>query len=385
MPKLSVPIFAYGFRIFFLAAALAAPLLILRWLGFQLFNFARITPYYDPVTWHAHEMLFGFATAMVAGFLLTAVPNWTGTKALQGLPLVLLIGLWLLGRVLPLLTNGPLVAVTDLAFLPALGLALAPPLIAKRQLKTLIFIPVVGVLWLADVLVHAQILLGRPGLATWGLHLGISFITLLIVIIGGRVIPFFTRMALKDHVIDQKQWPLVEGLAFATTAALPLFDLIPPYFALGLGLVACGIHLVRMSGWWVSGAFRMPILWILYVGYAWIALGFALRGLASLGSMQPSVALHAFTVGGIGIVGVGMMSRVSLGHTGRPITAAPLTVVAYLLMIGAALVRVGGPIFGLPARLMLYGAGGLWVLSFVLFLAVYVPVLMSPRVDGRPG
>lgn len=378
-------VFAYGFRTFFLAASLIAPLLILRWLAFQLFNVSHITPYYDPVTWHAHEMIFGFAGAMIAGFLLTAVPNWTGTEAPKGLPLAILAAIWLLGRILPLYSNGIEVTICDLAFFPVLGILLAPRLIKKGQMKTLIFLPILGVLWIANALVHAQRLMGQPGLASAGLHLAISFIVLLIIVIGGRVIPFFTVNACRDKAEQQKRWPPIEFLAFTSAVLLPAFDYLPKWPVAILGFLFFVVHACRLYGWWLAGGQRFPILWILYIGYFWIALGFLLRAFASFDLVAASVSFHSFAVGGMGVVGIGIMSRASLGHTGRSLKAANVTVVAYLLITAAAVVRVGGPIVGLPTRYMLYGSGGLWILAFLSFLAVYAPILLKPRVDGRPG
>lgn len=382
-PTPTPAVFAYGFRPFFLAAAAVGPLLVICWLAVLLAGHS-MPRYFDPLTWHAHEMLFGFAGAMVAGFLLTAVPNWTGSRAVRGAPLIGLVALWVAGRVAPLLTSSALVAVIDLAFLPALASVLAAPLLTRRDPKTLVFLPILLALWVANALTHAQALLGHPTAAA-GLRLATGLIVLMIAIIGGRVIPFFTVRALPEQAHRQHRWPAVEVVALACAALLPALEWLPADVVVGLCLAAGLAHLARMGGWCLPGVWSIPLLWVLYTGYAWIPLGFFLKALAAAGLVPATAATHAFTTGAMGIVGLGIMARASLGHTGRPLQPSRLTVASFVLLNAAALVRVGGPLLELSARPVLVGAGWLWALGFALFLVVYTPILSRPRADGQPG
>lgn len=382
--KPPIALFGYGFRPFFLAAGSVAPLLVLGWL-MTLLGGRTACHYFDPLTWHAHEMLFGFAGAMVAGFLLTAVPNWTGTPAAHGLPLALLAALWMAGRLLPLFSDSPLVAVVDLAFLPALACLLLPPMLKRREIKSLVFAPILLGLWCGNALVHAQVLGGQPGLAQHGFHLALSLIVLMIVIIGGRVIPFFTRCALPQQAERQRRWPALEALCVLSTLMLPTFDLLPWWLVAAVCLSAALAHLVRMIGWCLPGVWRIPLLWVLYTGYGWLTVGFALRGLGAIGVLAPNLATHAFTAGAMAVVGLGIMARASLGHTGRALEPSRLTVASFVFANAAAAIRVGGPLLQLPTRLVLMGAGWMWTAAFVLFLIVYLPILTRPRADGKPG
>lgn len=377
----NAPLWSYGFRPFFLAAALVAPLLVACWLAALLAGHP-LSPYFDPLTWHAHEMLFGFAGAMIAGFLLTAVPNWTGSQAVHGTPLAFLAVLWSLGRVLPLLTDSPLVTVVDLAFLPTLAAFLVPPLWKKRDRKSLVFIPILGGLWGANLLMHLQVLTDRPGLAAIGLKVALGLIITLIVIIGGRVIPFFTERALPHNANLQRRRVGIEAVAVLSALLLPAMDAMPSWLVATLCLVAALAHMVRMIGWCVPGVHAIPLLWVLYAGYAWIGVGFALKGLAALGLVAVTAATHAFTAGAMGVVGLGIMARASLGHTGRALQPSRLTVVSFHCAIAAAILRVAGPLLSWPARPVLIGSGWLWAIAFLSFLIVYIPILTRPRADA---
>lgn len=374
-------LFAYGFRIFFFLSGISALLLVMGWVCVLLDFHSPIVS--DPVGWHAHEMLFGFVGAMIAGFLLTAVPNWTGEKARRGLPLVVLSGLWLAARLLLLLSDSHLGGLVDLAFFPALLALLVPPLVRAKQPKTLIFVPILTALWFSNLMMHLQ---------SWrfaetrsqGLSLGISLIILLIALIGGRVIPFFTRMALQS---EPRQHPRIEALSALTILLLPVLEMFQPRPALVVAwsVFAVLVHSIRLWGWTSAKIWRIPLLWVLHVGYAWLIIGLALKGLAALGLAYPASAVHAFTAGAMGVMGLGIMSRASLGHTGRPLKASSLTTCSFVLINLAALIRVFGPSAGLTSSFSYGLSGGLWCLSFLLFLWVYAPILVAPRADGKPG
>lgn len=374
-------LFAYGFRVFFFLSGLSALALVLGWVCVLLGGHTLAIA--DPLSWHAHEMLFGFVGAMIAGFLLTAVPNWTGSKARHGLPLVVLAALWVAARLLLFISDSQLGGLVDLAFFPGLMALLVPPLVRSRQPKTLVFVPILTILWVSNLLMHLQ---------SWrvaetrshGLSLGISLIILLITLIGGRVFPFFTRVALNT---DPKLSPRIDALCALSIVLLPILEIlrVPAGVMVGWSILAVLVHSVRLWGWTSIKIWRVPLVWVLHVGYAWLIVGLALKGLAALGLVTPASAIHAFTAGAMGVTGLGIMSRASLGHTGRPLRPTRPTVCSFVLVNLAALLRVFGPLAGLDVNLSYGVSGGLWCLAFLLFLGVYSPILFSARADGKPG
>ena len=379
--------FALGFRPFFLGAGFAAVVLMALWLFWLRGIFALPAWHYAPVLWHAHEMLFGFAAAVIAGFLLTAVRNWTGLPTPQGVPLALLFGLWLLGRAAFLIPGLPasVVLVLDLAFLPAVGAAVAFPIVRARQARNYAFPVILGALTFAAALVDAQMLGYTLATATAGVTLGVYLMVLMMVMMGGRVIPFFTDARVGGHA---RRWMPVEWLASMSVVAVAGGMLAAPQslFTITAAAVAAGLHLVRLLGWQRRALWKVPLLWVLHAGYAWIVLGFFLTALAGAGLFPMSLALHAYTVGAIGGLTLGMMARVSLGHTGRTLVPAKIMNLAFLCINAAAFLRVIVPLlwpawFG--AALV---AGGLaWLLAFGVFFATYLPVLLRARLDGKPG
>ena len=387
-PLPSFALFALGFRPFFLAAGVAAVTLLSIWL-FLYSAGGRESTYYGSVGWHGHEMLFGFAVAVISGFLLTAVRNWTSIPTLSGKPLAALAGLWLLGRILPFFPEALpswLIATTDFLFLPIVAIALSVPLLKSGMKRNLIFIAVLLAMALANLLIHLQQLGFTNNTAALGTTLIINLIILLITIMGGRVIPFFIERALPGATV--KRWRSIEVLAITTVLALVVADLFPSAgpITLVIALFAAASHGVRYVGWHNHRLWSVPLLWVLFSSYGWIIIGFLLKALAASGSVSPFLALHAFTVGGIGMLTLGMMARVSLGHTGRKMAAGRLLVLAFFLINLAALVRVLFPL-ALPEFYphFIYLSGGLWIGAFLLFTIAYTPVLTRPRVDGRPG
>jgi uncharacterized protein involved in response to NO len=372
-----------GFRPFFLLGALAAVILMVLWLAVLEGRIAP--PAIDPVTWHAHEMVYGFAVAFVAGFILTASQNWTGLRGVHGRPLQVLTALWLLGRIAMWTYPQPrwIAALIDLAPLPLLAWLLRPYLGQPAQRRNRVLFFYLALLFAGNVIVHADLLGGWPGAARDGLWIGVYGVVFILVLIGGRVIPSFARNAVPGAPIRVRPW--VEWLSHGSVAALALTVFLPPQHWLprAAALAAAVIHGVRWAGWFAWPVLRRPILAILFVGYAWLAVGFALLGILPGIGQPPAVALHAFTVGGIGVVVYGMITRIALGHTGRPIGAGPLVLMGYGAMNLAALVRVAGPLLGgaiYSQSLIL--AGALWTLAFLLLLIHYTPILLRPRAVG---
>ena len=388
MRRIHFTLFALGFRPFFLMAGIFAVILMALWAGAFVTN-RPLTTYYGMTGWHSHEMIFGYACAVIAGFLLTAVRNWTGMETAKGPPLAGLSALWLAGRIMPFFPGALpswLIALVDLLFLPALALSLAIPLVRGGQKRNLFFIPLLGALALADLLVHLELFGFAYGSARTGNFLALDLIILLIVIMGGRVIPFFTERALSG--VSPKRWRWLEWTSIASVIAFMLAELflpgsIPAGVMAGLAAASNGL---RLAGWYTKRFWAVPLLWVLHLGYAWVVVGFCLKTLAVLDLVPPQLTLHAFTVGGIGVLTLGMMARVSLGHTGRPLKAAGPVAFAFALINLAAVLRGIVPII-FPYWLLQLAAlsGGLWILSFLIFVVIYTPILISPRVDGLPG
>ncbi|MEK7334974.1 MAG: NnrS family protein [Candidatus Binatota bacterium] len=388
MRRIHFTLFALGFRPFFLMAGIFAVILMALWAGAFVTN-RPLTTYYGMTGWHSHEMIFGYACAVIAGFLLTAVRNWTGMETAKGPPLAGLSALWLAGRIMPFFPGGLppwLIALVDLLFLPALALSLAIPLVRGGQKRNLFFIPLLGAFALADLLVHLELFGFAYGSARAGNFLALDLIILLIVIMGGRVIPFFTERALSG--VSPRRWQWIEWSSIASVIAFMLAELflpgsIPAGVMAGLAAASNGL---RLAGWYTKRFWAVPLLWVLHLGYAWVVVGFCLKTLAVLDLVPPQLTLHAFTVGGIGVLTLGMMARVSLGHTGRPLKAAGPVAFAFALINLAAVLRGIVPII-FPYWLLQLAAlsGGLWILSFLIFVVIYTPILISPRVDGLPG
>jgi uncharacterized protein involved in response to NO len=381
-------IFALGFRPFFLLAAFFAIFLMAVWVPAFVGGFAFDT-YYGQIGWHSHEMIFGYAGGVIAGFLLTAARNWTGRPTPAGGLLAAIAGLWLLGRILPyfpgIIPHG-LIATVDLAFLPAVAVGIGMPLVRSGAGRNWIFLPLLAAFWAANCLVHAELLGLAPNLARKGIFLGLNLIVLLIVIMGGRVIPFFTERGLAGAAM--KRWPVIEWLSPLSVILFLLAEFFLPDSLLSASfavLAACA-NGVRLAGWYTPRYWRVPLLWVLHLGYAWIVAGFVLKAGAALGAAPPQFTIHAFTVGAIGVLTLGMMARVSLGHTGRPLKVGLAMAMAFGLINLSGVTRGFLPILypqWFPQ--LIVASGVLWIAAFVVFVILYMPILTRARVDGRPG
>jgi uncharacterized protein involved in response to NO len=381
-------IFALGFRPFFLLAGIFAVVLIGEWIlafvaGLGLAN------YYGAIGWHSHEMIFGFTGAVIAGFLLTAVRNWTEIPTAAGVRLAGLAALWCAGRVIPFtggISQRWLIATVDLAFFPALAIALSVPLLRKKEKRNLIFLALLAGLFAANLLIHLEMNGYTRNTARAGIFLGLHLIVLLIVVMGGRVIPFFTERALQGFA-PKRRLPM-EWLSPLSVLAFLVTELLLPDSIAGgvLSALAAVSNGVRLIGWYTKRIWSVPLLWVLHVGYAWIVAGFLLKALGSFGVVPPQFTIHAFTVGGIGVLTLGMMARVSLGHTGRPLRISTSMTLAFILINLAAILRGIIPILfqqWLPPLVAL--SGSLWIAAFTIFLGIFTPVLTQSRANGRPG
>jgi uncharacterized protein involved in response to NO len=385
-------LFNYGFRPFFLFAGIHALLAVPLWLwmyGDGIAPFANLPPQY----WHGHEMIYGFASAAIAGFLLTAVPSWTQSRGFGGRPLMLLTALWIAGRAVLVMTSQLppwLVGVIELSFLPVLAALLAPPLLRARNRNTPM-LAVIGVLWLIDGAFVTAMFTGNALLARGALHLAINLVLILVTVIGGRIVPAFTANALRRRgdSADLVAHPWLDRLVIAVMILVAMVDAIwPGSTASGvLAAFAAVVHALRLSGWRGFRTVSEPIVWALHIAYAWLPIGFSVKASWVLLELPWAAHwLHAFTLGVIATMILAVMTRASLGHTGRPLVVSTSIAVAYLALTAAAVVRVFGPsIEGLDYRHTVIAAGGLWTVAFAIYLIVYAPILIQPRADGKPG
>ena len=390
MKRLSL--FDYGFRPFFLLAGLFAAIVIPSWM-YLYSGHAQMTGPLPAMYWHAHEMLYGFIVAAITGFLLTAVPSWTGERGFAGLPLGLAVAAWVAGRfAMASVSSIPfwLVATGELLLLPVLACLLAPPLLRSRN-RNLAMLAVITVLWLIDVAFLWGLARGDVTLMGRAMVLAIDVVLILVTIIGGRIVPSFTANALRrrGETVEIRSNAWVERLAIGATIANAVVDLASAGAAwvAGIAAIAAIAHALRLSGWRSFKARGESILWILHVGYAWLPVGFALKASFLVGHFSWAAKWqHALTVGVFGTMILAVMTRVALGHTGRPLAVSRVTTAGYLLLTAGVLLRVFGgsvlPAYYLP---LLLATAALWVAAFVLFLIVYTPILIGPRADGKPG
>lgn len=380
-------LFKLGFRPFFLLAGLFSILLVLNWvLFFSGFSVSGPFTYYGSYQWHGHEMVFGYAIAVVAGFLLTAVRNWTGLETAKGYLLVLLALLWVLGRVLPFFPIPPLlIAIVDLSFIPCLGVVVGIPIIKSKNYRNLFFIPLFMIFLIANTVIHLEAL----GIIESGnkiaLRVSFSLVIVLITVIAGRVIPFFSKSALVGYVPHIS--PLNDKISLLTVVLFGLCYSFFPEATMTLSItagLAAAANLVRLMTWFDKRIWRHPLLWVLHAAYAWMIIGFLIFSVGEIISFVGQPALHGLTIGAIGGITLGMMVRVSLGHTGRPLVASKMMTMAFLSINCSALVRVFLPsIFPEYYIEAIKLSGMFWVLAYGLFLAECAPMLLLPRVDNK--
>jgi uncharacterized protein involved in response to NO len=379
------PVLRLGFRPFFWLAALFAAIAIPFWAAEYAGALAGLPTPLPAYAWHAHEMVFGFALAVVVGFLFTASRNWTGLDTPTGNHLAALALLWVAARVAALVAPLAIAAVCSCGFIVWAGICIARVLM-RAQSRRNYFAPA---LLFAFAGLDALFFVSAAGLVPISplvpVRLAVLLIVFLVTVIGGRVIPRFTRNATGVVIAPQ---PLLDRLALAALlVAIALQNAPAPTMLVSmLWFSAALLHGARLIAWHPISAIRQPILWILHLSYAWIPIGLCLYGFAALGMVSPIIALHALTIGAIGGMIIGMMTRVARGHTGRPLRSGIVEIAAYVLLQLGALIRVGTPLV-LPQyyRESVLGSALLWSLAFIGYLAVFTPILWSRRVDGAPG
>ena len=381
-------VFTLGFRSFYLLAAAFAVVAILGWLGWYAGQLAFGGPL-TGVLWHSHEMAFGFVAAVLAGFLFTAVRNWTGMPTPAGAALAAITFLWLLARVM-LVTGPALPAVLlDVAFLPVVTLAIALPIIRSGNGRNYKVVAIMAALSVIHVLYHAAGPDEVPsGYSRHLLFLFFDVFVILFALIGGRVIPAFTRNAVPGS--DPRHEPWLEWVAFGALLVLATAGLFGPtlpdlgWFPALLFAVITASQLLRLALWQPQRTLGKPLLWMMAVAYSWLPFAFLLRLVALFDGVMPGAWIHALTAGAFSSLMMAMMMRSTLGHTGRPLKASGVDVAAFLLLQAAAMTRVLAGIIG-EYRTVVIVAGLLWVCAFGLFLVRYLPMLMQPRADGKPG
>jgi len=373
-----------GFRPFYLLASVFAALSVALWASTQ----AGVSPaiYRGDPTWHGHEMLFGFTTAVVAGFLFTAVRNWTAQPTPTGALLAAFALLWIAGRVL-VLTPFPIAsAIVNAAFPAAVAAAIAVPLYRSGNRRNYFFVALLAALSCAVLALH----LAYAGVARWparaSLHAALDVILLIMAVMTGRVVPMFTNNGIPGTHASRN--PVVEKLALGSIIALLAADVVGLHdnVVAAVALVAAIAHAIRLYLWQPWRTLKTPIVWILHAAYAWIVVHLALRALAIGGLVAPSLATHALTVGAIGGLTIGMMTRTARGHTGRPLVADRFEIACYVLVMIAAVVRVGGAL-ALPSLYAgtVIASAICWSSAYALYAIRYWPVLSRARVDGKPG
>jgi uncharacterized protein involved in response to NO len=381
----------YGFRPFFFLAGLTALLGMVFWLA-EMTGVLSVPTVFTPLTWHAHEMLFGYAVAAIAGFLLTAIPNWTGRLPLHGQPLLVLVLLWLAGRVavaMSAVIGAWTAAAVDLAFLAVLLFVVAREIIAGNNLRNLPMLVAVAALLVANALMHSEPL-GLGALAPTGWRLAVSIVTLLITLVGGRIVPSFTRnwLAKKQPGAMPATFSRLDQITLAATVLALGCWVVFPGTASATWLLAVGavLNVVRLCRWRGDRAISDALVFILHVGYAWVPLGLGLLAVAQSPEWLPeTTAVHGLTAGAVGTMTLAVMTRATRGHTGRPLHADAGTIIVYILVNASAMTRIAAAIWPALYDPLLWIAGATWIAAFGGFLVLYGPMLLTPRPDGKPG
>ena len=385
------PVLRLGFRPFFLGAGLFAILSMAIWMASYVYSMSFSFVGISANIWHAHEMIFGYTMAVVAGFLLTAIKNWTGIEVLRGKALALLFSLWLLARLLPLtglILPIEIIAVFDIAFMSMLVIVCLRPVLKVKQYKQVGIVSKLFLLVLCNVVFY----LGITGVIAqgvqWGLYSAMYIIISLVLVMMRRVMPMFIQNGINgDVTLKNRAW--LDYSSMVLLVCLWISDVFTDYglfTSLAAGLLTI-LHAIRLTGWYSHKIWQKPLLWILVLAYGFIISGFALKAVELHLNLPAFLSVHAFTVGGIGLISIGMMSRVSLGHTGRDVFNPPAIVFwSFLAVTSAAIVRVIFPLFNMDLYIYWIAISQvLWMVAFVIFVFLYSPMLLSARVDGKDG
>jgi len=382
---LRAPIWRAGFRPFFLAGAIYAPTVILLWLLAHL-GLARTIPgAFGEISWHGHELLIGYGTAVVTGFVITAIPSWAETRPITGVGLAALFATWLIGRaamwfsaVLP----APLVAAADLAFFPLLAVLITPSLLEARQKRYMAILPILVGFFYGNLMFFAGWIVGEPELASWGMLAFLYTLIILYTLVGGFLTPIFTEGEL--HELGWKGYigfnRSLEALAILSILAYAATGLYTDSGVVrgSVALATLAIHMARMARWQSLRTAPIPLVWVMHLSYAWFLASVALRALSDLFAWAPPMAwVHAFTVGAFGLMKIGFFTRVTLRHTGRPLEPHVAMLIGFGIMFLAALARIIAA-FGIGGAALMATSSILWALPFVIYLWLYGAMLIRP-------
>ena len=381
----SIAFLDFAFRPFFLFASIFSTVSLIIWVGILSGN-VQVSLYGGSLWWHIHEMLFAFAATVIVGFLLTAVQNWSGVRSLHGKALATLIILWLLARValfMPEQLPDGLIILLDVTFLPLATLALAIPIIKTKLWRNFIFVPILLIMAGTNAVFHYSVITFNPLLTNQAATFMVLLITLVMSVMAGRVFPMFTANGTQTPRVNAN--PLLEKLSvlsilFSVIAASGVF-VLPSVFVATLFIVTAIIHTIRVFRWKLSVTLNTPLVWSLHLSYWCIVLGLLLFGLSKLAIVSPSQAIHTLTIGAMASMILSMISRVSLGHTGRKIVANKMMTFAFVCINIAFVIRVFGTYFIANYLHVLILTVLLWTISFVCFIVVYLPILIKPRLS----
>jgi len=383
-------LFQLGFRPFFLASALFAIISMAIWMAETTFSIPLLPTHTFPTFWHAHEMIYGYGLAVIAGFLLTAVRNWTGIQTAQGKSLQWLLLLWVLARLANLMSGqwAQMTAVIlDSLFILYLAIALTLPVVRAKKWKNLTVVSKIYFFLIGHLIYIFGILGLLPDGQRIGIYIGLYMVLSLILLLSRRVMPMFIEngvgysVTLKNHA-----WLDIACLIFFLAFAITDIFFAAPMLMASFAATLVVLHSIRIWGWHTYGLWQKPLLWVLYIAYIWVIIGFALKAAVVFG-LSPFLATHALAVGGIGMMSLGMMARVSLGHTGRNIMQPPSGIaLAFSMLLLGAFIRVILPILwaGYDA-LWIAMSQTLWIAAFSLFAYLYAFILIRPRIDGKAG
>jgi len=377
-------LWALGFRPFYLAASIFAALAIPLWVA-QYAGWLTAPYLHGPVL-HGHEMLFGYTLAVITGFLFTAGRNWTGQPTPTGALLAAFVVLWIAGRVVVLTPWGTAAALVNAAFPLAVAVAFAVPLARSRNRRNYFFVLLLLAFALAEIALHLSFLGVLPWPELASLRVGLDLVLFIIAVMGGRVIPMFTNNGVPGT--QATRHPVVEKFALGGILLLVAADLVqaPAPVIAAVALAAALAHAVRLGLWRSWRTFGTPLVWVLHVAYGWIVVYLVLRALAALDVVGEPLAVHALTIGVIGGMTMGMITRTARGHTGRPLVADRFEVACFLLVQASALIRVfGGMLLPNGYLATVIASGICWSTAFAVYAIRYWPILTRARIDGKPG
>ena len=379
------PILQNSFRPFFIVAGIWATLAVPFWI-LNYFGLLIVADNFDILLWHQHEMLYGFIAAAITGFILTAIPNWTGRLPIKNKPLGFLVFLWIVGRIGFLtitIFDVKVTALMDLPFLIVLVLVILREIVSGKNWRNLPVIILISLFTLGNILVHLQ-LLDVIESAELGIRLSIFVLSILLALIGGRIVPSFTRNWLSQNQVNRfpSRAGIFDKVCLVSLVVFVIAQIITPYHQLTslLALLAGLLHGIRLIRWKVWLTLSEPLIWILHVGYMWLSVALVLIGLAGLTDFVPyTSSYHALTIGAFSTMILGVMTRVSLGHTGRTLKATFGTTTIYVFITIASVLRVSESFLNDSRNLILSFSGIFWTLSFALFVFIYFPILTQPR------